>query len=678
MSKRVNRRSGGSVRALLACGVAGVAVAGVGGVATGQVGLDLGVKFADSTPVADVSIRYLPQVVLSLAPGTDVHALAARQGMVFERYFVGTTDVAVFARPDASLERTLSFSGGGVRAEAGVYADLAEGQALLAAVEADLAPLRADPAVRAAFRDGVTAYGRQFVVDDTYFAPSNTVFTNFRGQWHLSNSVTPGRDVNVVPAWNRDVTGAGVVAGVVDDSVDIFHPDLAPNVVASASYDFGQNDTNPTGVYSSDRHGTAVAGLVAARGGNGAGVSGSAPEAGLAGLRVDFVNQTAAAFANAVQYKSSGGDTSIKLKNHSYGYSAPYISDSTTSQEKAAVAASAAVGTIHLYAAGNDRGTTGQDANTKVQQSDPNVIAVAALNANGTFSSYSNFGANVFVTAPSNGVSGFGITTTDRVGSPGYSTTTGTTDSDSMPTLDYTSVFGGTSAATPIAAGVTALVKQVQPSLNVRFMKHLLARTSTVVNATDASATSGGGWRTNAAGYRFNPNFGFGLINADALVTSAPNWRLTPLSVVTGPTQTVAFAIPDNNATGVSASYVYPGTSTMNLEEVLITLNITHVYRGDIEGFVTSPSGTQGRIVYRSGDAGDNINWTYTMNNFWGENPVGTWTVNIRDVGASDTGTWNSFSMTFRQGTLLQAVVPEPTALGLLAPAGLLLSRRRR
>ena len=51
----------------------------------------------------------------------------------------------------------------------------------------------------------------------------------------------------------------------------------APNFTASNSYDFGQNDTDPSPVYATDEHGTSVAGVAAARGGNGIGVTGAAP-----------------------------------------------------------------------------------------------------------------------------------------------------------------------------------------------------------------------------------------------------------------------------------------------------------------------------------------------------------------------------------------------------------------
>jgi subtilisin family serine protease len=88
-------------------------------------------------------------------------------------------------------------------------------------------------------------------------------------------------DIHVPAAWNRDITGSGVIIGIVDDCLQITHPDLSPNYVAADSWDFGQNDPDPSPVYNSgpneDRHGTSVAGVAAARGGNSIGGTGAAP-----------------------------------------------------------------------------------------------------------------------------------------------------------------------------------------------------------------------------------------------------------------------------------------------------------------------------------------------------------------------------------------------------------------
>jgi subtilisin-like proprotein convertase family protein len=616
-----------------------------------------------------------------LAPGADVNAIARDHGMVYRGQAFGNPDVAMFDRPRPELQQTVVY-GVDDQGPADALTLHTRIELLNTAVSADLAPLRADPRIRFAGRNGTTANRTHtFAPDDPLFAP-NGAYTGAPGQWYQLNTFVPGRDIRISNVWTAGWTGLGVVVGVVDDSVDIAHPDLAPNVLASASFDFGQNDLDPTGVTSADRHGTSVAGLIAARGGNTAGVTGGAPEAQLAGLRVDFVNQTAAQFASAVLHQSSGANTTIKIKNHSYGYTAPFIENSTTNLEEQAASDSAAAGTIHFYSAGNNRGTSSQDSNKLDSQSSPDVITVAAFASSGIFADYSSFGANVFVTVPSSSRrSGeFRVITTDRVGALGYNTSAGSgSDGDLTTDLDYNSTFGGTSAASPIAASIAALVKEVNPGLNTRLMKHYLARTSDVVDAGDATST-GDTWRTNAAGFRFNQNYGFGLIDAEALVAIAQRFPfVTPLQTFDTGTLTsgLPLAVPDNNAVGITQSINIAQTTP--LEEVLVTVDISHVYRGNLEGFLTSPGGTTSRVWVSSGsDNGDNIVWTFAVNTFWGENPFGTWSLRVADRASSNVGTWNSWGLTLRMGTITTAAIPEPAAMSLLAPAVALLLRRRR
>lgn len=550
-----------------------------------------------------------------------------------------------------------------------------------------------------------------FIPDDPYYTTGNPA--GFPGQWHLNKQASAAVDANVVPAWNRSLTGQGVLIGIVDDGLQIDHPDLSPNYVAADSFDFGQSDGDPsplhpnTGVdtFDGDNHGTSVAGVAAGRGGNLLGGTGAAQNAGLAGLRIDYLNQTDAMFASATLYHSNGANTNIKIKNHSYGYLVPYI---TNVNQASAVVTSTNAGTIHVFAAHNQRlahedgavidvNENGvfdpdidvaydADANKKHQQSLPETITVAALASSGIFANYSNWGANVFVTAPSSSFrpGEFAITTTDRTGGAiatgGYNNSAGNADFDNFPDLDYNSIFGGTSSATPLVAGVLALAKQAQPALNTRMAKHLLARTSDIVDPGDATAS--GGWVTNGAGYKFNENYGFGNINADKLTTEAVNYSgVTPLVIESVPGTFVSQAIPDNDAAGISRNFNLVGLGTKQLEEVEVRLNITHTWRGQVEAYLTSPMGTISRLMYQNpADSFNNFNWNFVTNAFWGENPTGQWTLNVRDIIGENpfgffTGTWNSYSVRARTGTL----VPEPSGVVLtLIVFGLVSGRRRQ
>lgn len=512
--------------------------------------------------------------------------------------------------------------------------------------------MAADARVRFAGVNRRTAHKKMFVPNDPYFH-RNTPAAGWAGQWHLTNEWTSGLDIRAQGAWDRDITGNGVIIGIVDDCLQTSHPDLAPNYVAADSWDFGQGDNNPSPVNSDDQHGISVSGVAAARGGNGVGVTGVAPYAGLAGLRIDFPRQTTAMFVDATLYHSSGSNTNIKVKNHSYGLGVEYI---PSAEEENALVTSANAGTIHCLAAGNERGTSAQDSNVMDLQNNPKGICVAALGSNGKYANYSNFGACIACCAPSSAAGLLGITTTDRTGSAGYNSNYG----DTFPDLSYTSIFGGTSSASPTVAGTMALVKQVQPALDVRFAKHLLALTCDIVDASDTTSTSDGGWRTNSAGIHFNQNYGFGLINADALTQAALNYSgVTPLATFDTGSITVSTAIPNNNPLGVTRTFNVSSTTPM--EEVEVRIVAHHSFSGDLLITLTSPSGYSSRLVKNFFGASANpLNWWYTTNAFWGENPAGTWTIKIADVSdnSSATGTWDSYRLIIHMGELIPNTGP--------------------
>lgn len=578
----------------------------------------------DPNNVDAINPRLINEVLIWTKQGVQPEQLASELGIRFARPFASDSSAFVFSTQDVQSASAL------------------------------VKLLSHDPRLNAVVQNYRTGYVQLFAPNDPLYSDPT-----FGGQWHLNNSVSGRPHVNAVGAWNRDLTGNGVLLGIVDSGVEATHQDIAPNYVASHSYNF-INSTPTITLTSGDQHGQSVAGVAAARGGNGVGVTGAAPYASIASLRVfgpDSTAGTAQMFADAVAYHSSGADTSIKIKNHSYSETDPYLVDVLHFN---AVKLSSASGTIHVAAAGNFRGSIVADSSRIQFQNMPEVITVSALNSNGVFSSYSNFGPCITVTAPSSGA--LGITTTDRIGNLGYNTN----GSGNYSNLDYTNNFGGTSSASPLVAGVIALAKEANPNLDVRLAKHLLARTSTRVNLTDSTATSDGGWRQNAAGIWFNQNYGFGLINADQLTLAAPLWAVTPGTIAMSSVSTVSSAIPDNSANGITRSVtnVTPGL----IEEVEVMLNITHPNRGDIEAFLTSPSGYVSRLTFRSTDTGDNINWTFTTNAFWGEDALGTWQLMVRDVAANNSGNWESFSLSWHLGTIY--AVPEPatwacTALGL-------------
>ncbi|PKN05683.1 MAG: hypothetical protein CVU74_00545, partial [Deltaproteobacteria bacterium HGW-Deltaproteobacteria-9] len=546
-----------------------------------------------------------------------------------------------------------------------------------------------------------------FVPNDPYYLYDAVTRSGFPGQWHLKNTApssfvftdpsnsntytmtNANLSANLTGAWNLGYTGKGVIIGIVDDGVDGTNYDLSPNYRADLSRNFSDNATvagasqGPQKL--SDNHGTAVAGVAAARGGNALGGTGAAPYAQIAGLRINIGDETdddpevsAQNYRDAYYWKSGikadgtrESAATIRVKNHSYGPSVPFLNEDPDGSLRLAVKRTALNNVIHVWSAGNDRNTGNEDATKQQIISTPYVITVAALGSDGKFANYSSYGANVFVTAPSSrsDLTGFGITTTDRTGANyGYNLYSTANpkgdDTDAFPDPSYTSTFGGTSSSAPLVSGIMALGVEANSNIDVRMAKHVLVRTSDVVDANDSSASSFGGWRTNGAGYRFNPNYGFGNINAGKFVEMLKQvaYVTAQTSYSTG-TVAVNTAIPDNNTAGITRTFNLTAAElNQPLESVVVGYTFTHPKRGQLTGTITSPSGMASRLfnsttllaaAKQDNTSVTNFQWDFLTNAFWGEAGIGTWNLGLADLQAGDTGTWISYLVTLYMGKMV-------------------------
>ena len=190
------------------------------------------------------------------------------------------------------------------------------------------------------------------------------------------------------------------------------------------------------------------------------------------------------------------------------------------------------LGAIYVWAAGN--GCSPSSSNPDVCLADNSnfdgyanhygIIAVGAVNDQGTRSSYSEKGANLWVSAPGGEYCNtHTIVTTDLTGTDGFNNYVmsqyGYTD---LADTNYTRCMNGTSAAAPVVSGVVALMLQANPNLTWRDVRAILAGTARKNNPTDS------GWSTNNAGYHINDNYGFGVVDASAAVTAAKTWTNLP------------------------------------------------------------------------------------------------------------------------------------------------------
>ena len=448
-------------------------------------------------------------------------------------------------------------------------------------------------------------------------------------QWHLENTGQNGsiigHDINVTSVWDTYL-GTGVTIGIVDDGVEVAHPDLAANMNTAIDHDWNDNSPDdPTPRRNSDDHGTSCAGVAAARGDNGIGISGAAPRATLVGLRLIAGDTSAAEDAEALTWETG----IIDISSNSWG---EFDSGDELYPLDPLVAAAFVNGTengrggrgiIYVWAAGNGR-DQGDYSNYEGYNNAPETISVGAVDYSRQQAFYSESGANVLVCAPSDG----------DFGDPSITTTTVVANGE------YTDEFGGTSSATPLVAGVAALILEANPDLGWRDMQEILIRSAEKINIA-----SDPGWATNGAGYTFHHGYGAGMVDAQAAVSMAENWQnLGPRQSISRTSANLQIPIPDNQPSGVEASIEFPA-SQMRTEHVQLTVNIKHKYRGDLAISLTSPDGTVSRFSETHDDANKDINYTFLSVHHWGENPTGIWTLNVGDGSEFDNGTLQGFSI---------------------------------
>lgn len=517
--------------------------------------------------------------------------------------------------------------------------------------------------------------------------------------WHLSNTGqavfaaaggTAGFDLNLSATWNQQIFGSGIQIQISDDGVEDLHEDLLANfpyLNESKNYILASPyvATFSRPINAGDNHGTSVSGLIAAVGSNSVGSVGVAPKAKLtsANLLSEAVTQS---LARVIDQASGNFD----ISNMSWGYSQSELTPLEPTYEaqlKSMVTTKRnGKGAIFIKAAGNEFETYCNGSTTAgcIGSSNfdgdnvlPYIIVVAALNAQGSSSSYSSIGSDIWI-------SGFGgeygddspaMVTTDRSGCTlGYAKTGATPafmgGNSENRTCNYTTTFNGTSSAAPTLSGAVALILEANPALSWREVKHILASTARVDNYATGSLThplslampTGYAWDqkwvTNAAQYRFHNFFGFGRINVDAAVTAAKAAIAAPYALGTF-TETnwanantgLTTAIPDNSATGATSSLVV--STALTVEAVQIKVSVTHSDISELALELTSPSGTKSILVpARNALTGVSnfVSDIFLSNAFYQETSVGTWTLKVIDAKSGNSGTLTAFSLNLYGG----------------------------
>jgi subtilisin-like proprotein convertase family protein len=517
------------------------------------------------------------------------------------------------------------------------------------ALGASIAPNYLDPTGTAQSFPQASAWG-VIVDDDTPAGLALPTDTYFGLEWYLYAT-------RVGFAWQH-ATGKGIKVAVFDQGIDSSNPELS----ASDNIALGRISLSllPGGapVTSNDNHGTHVAGIIAAAK-DGTGVVGVAYDAQLVSLYTSdaLSPQYLTEITNAFHYaastdvlNNSWGFGNLLLSNTNWAFlddaKNPLFAPAFQALHDLAANGRNGLGTVVVQSAGNAY-NYGDDTNLHNFQNSRYIITVGATDYFGASSVFSTTGASILVSAPGGaGNRDFAsILTTDRTGAAG--------DNASNYAFD-----DGTSFSSPIVAGIVALMLEVNPRLGYRDVQQILAYTA---HQTDVGL---GNWSTNGAhdwnggGLVYNAiaqSSGFGQVDALAATRLAATWDSTPKTVanmvdVTA-SQTVNQVIPDNNRNGVSSTI--NTTSTLVVERVDVTVNITHPFIGDLEVALFSPMGTVSYLMYRPsqgnlsavGSSQHDVHFTFDTVLDWGESARGNWTLNVRDLQSGDIGSFDSWSI---------------------------------
>lgn len=310
-------------------------------------------------------------------------------------------------------------------------------------------------------------------------------------QWSLNNNEqlwgVNEIDIDAPEAWGITTGNSSTTIAIIDEGVDLTHPDLASKLVPGYDATGLGSGGGPSG---NDAHGTNCAGIAAAATHNSLGVAGVDREARIMPVRIayssgggwvtndswiaDGINWAVANGADVLSNSWGGGSPSTAINNA--------ITNAKTNGR-------GGLGAVVLFAAGNGNGAVSYPATLST------VLAIGALSpcgerkaptsCDGEYWWGSDFGTALDLMAP-----GVHMYSTDIQGGAGYDPG------------NYYYNFNGTSSATPAAAGVAALVLGYNPGLTATQVENQLTST-----AQDLGAP---GW---------DPFTGWGLVNAyEALV----------------------------------------------------------------------------------------------------------------------------------------------------------------
>jgi YD repeat-containing protein len=305
----------------------------------------------------------------------------------------------------------------------------------------------------------------------------------YEEQWGLSNTAQrvngitgiKGIDINAEQAWGLTEGNTSTVVGILDTGVDISHKDLAASIYINPGeipgngldddgngyiddvngWDFANSDNTVFDSASEDKHGTHVAGIIAA-GTNNGGIKGVAP--GIKILPLKFITSDGGYTSDAIEAIEYAKALGVKIINCSFG----------GSQENYALRdAMASSGILFICSAGNKGQDTAVYPLYPASLNLPNIISVASINSSGELAGFSNFGTDVDIAAP--GVNILGTVPGDKY-----------------------EMQNGTSTSTAFVTGIAALLASRYADMTVGEMAARIKEYSVKSPVLSAKVSAGG------------------------------------------------------------------------------------------------------------------------------------------------------------------------------------------
>lgn len=386
---------------------------------------------------------------------------------------------------------------------------------------------------------------------------TNTLYSS---QYYLKNN--SGVDINVEPIWAVTNGSSDIIVAVIDQGVEHDHEDLVGHVLSgytirnNTGYGEPQNDN----AFDKKAHGTACAGIIAASN-NTIGIRGIASNVNILPIiicpdyPIDFDHLgfgTNTEIADAIYWAFHDGNADVISCSCRF----PECNDIEYAVNETTYHGRNLKGCVFVASSGNTflfNNLSPVDFPASLDE----VLAVGAVQQNGSIWSYSKRGNKLNLVAPSGLTDLQGdIVTTDLMNSKGYNTNG-----------NYVDCFGGTSAACPQVAGVAALMLSVNPNLSRANVCSILQST-----ATDLGTVG------------FDTIYGYGLVNASKAVVAA--FGGFPGTYYNGQmTKSINYPYP---------LYVLPGTDANILSPLLKGAVVS--YTGDATPTVWSHNSTSGQL----------------------------------------------------------------------------------